>query len=174
MALVAAGITGTSYRFDGPFPKIFPVRASENVFNKTLIQLFRGREFDFQYGTPLKGFSDNGLTQKWSIDSLTGTGTFARITGITDATVVKNLNANYLDGKQASDFASAESTVDGKDIAPNSVVTSTLRLEASSPPKCDASHRGQLNYVAGGQGAKDIVQICTKAANETYDWRVIY
>ena len=174
MALVAAGITGTSYRFNGPFPKIFPVRASENVFNKTLIQLFRGREFDFQYGTPLKGFSDNGLTQKWSIDSLTGTGTFARITGITDATVVKNLNANYLDGKQASDFASAESTVDGKDIAPNSVVTSTMRLEASSPPKCDASHRGQLNYVAGGQGAKDIVQICTKAANETYDWRVIY
>lgn len=174
MVLVASGITGTSYTFEGPFPSTFPVRASDDPYNKTLIQLFRGREFDLQYGTPLKGFSDKGMTQKWSLDSVTGTGTFARITGITDSAVVKNLNSNYLDGKQAIDFAPAEGTVDGKDIAPNSVVTTTMRLEASSTPKCDAAHRGQLNYVAGGKGTKDIVQICTKAANESYGWRLVY
>jgi hypothetical protein len=174
LALVAAGVTGTSYRFDGPFPNSFPGRASDNLYNKTLIQLFRGREFDLQYGTPLKGFSDKGVTQKWSIDSLTGTGTFTRITGITDAAVVKNFNSNYLDGKQASDFAPAEGTVDGKDIAPKSIVTAVVRLEASSTPRCDAAHRGQLNYVAGEKGSKDVVQICTKAADESYGWRLVY
>jgi hypothetical protein len=174
MALVGTGITGTSYRFDGPFPRSFPLHASDNLFNKTLIQRFRGREFDLQYGTPLRGFSDNGVTQKWSIDSLTGTGTFARITGIADPALVKNLNSDYLDGKAASDFASAEGTVDGKEIAPKSVVTSAVRLEASSTPKCDAAHRGQLNYLAGGKGTKDLLQICTKAADESYGWRLIY
>jgi hypothetical protein len=174
IALVAAGITGTSYRFDGPFPRSFPVRAGDHLYNKTLVQVFRGREFDLQYGTPLKGFSDRGVTQKWSIDSLTGTGTFTRITGITDAAVVKNFNSNYLEGKQASDFAPAEGAVDGRDIAPKFIVTPAMRLEASSTPKCDAAHRGQLNYIAGGRGVKDIVQICTKAADDTYDWRAIY
>jgi hypothetical protein len=174
MAPVARGITGTSYRFDGPFPASFPVRASENLYNKTLIQVFRGREFDLQYGTPLKGFSDKGVTERWSIDSSTGTGTFARINGITDAAVVKNLNSNYLEGKHASEFAPAEGTVDGRDIAPKSIVTSAIRLEGGSTPECDAAHRGQLNYVAGGQGIKDGVQICTKAADESYGWRVIY
>jgi hypothetical protein len=174
IGLVAEGITGTSYKFEGPFPRSFPLRSSDSPYNKTLIQLFRGREFDFQYGTPLKGFSDRGKTQKWSIDSLTGTGTFTKITGITDSTVVKNLNSDYLEGKQASDFAPAQGTVDGKDIAPRSIITPTMRLEASSVPQCDALHRGQLNYIAGGKGEKDAVQICMKAADESYGWRVVY
>jgi len=174
IALVAEGITGTSYKFEGPFPSSFPLRSSDSPYNKTLIQLFRGREFDFQFGTPLKGFSDRGKTQKWSIDSLTGTGTFTKITGITDSTVVKNFNSNYLGGKLASDFAPAQGAVDGKDIAPKSIVTPTVRLQASSSPTCDAGHRGQLNYVAGGTGGKDLVQICMKAADESYGWRVIY
>jgi len=132
IALVAEGITGTSYKFAGPFPGTFPLRAIDNPYNKTLVQLFRGREFDFQYGTPLKGFSDRGKTQKWSIDSRSGTGTFSNI------------------------------------------VTTTMQLQAGSTPKCDTTHRGQLNYVAGGKGEKDAVQICMKAADESYGWRVVY
>lgn len=174
IALVAEGITGTSYEFRGPIPDSFPLRSSDSSYNKTLIQLFRGREFDFQYGTPVKGFSDRDKTQKWSIDSLTGTGTFTKINGITDSTVVKNLNSSYLDGKQASDFAPAQGTVDGKDIVPKSIVTPVIRLQAGSSPTCDVAHRGQLSYILGGKGERDVVQICMKAADESYSWRVIY
>lgn len=132
IALVAEGITGTSYKFLGPFPGSFPLRASDNLFNKTLFEIFRGKEFDFQYGTPLKGFSDKGKTQNWSIDSVSGTGTFRNI------------------------------------------VTTTMQLQGGPTAKCDADHRGQINYVAGGRGQKDAVQICTKAADESYAWRVVY
>jgi hypothetical protein len=132
MALVVEGIKGTSYKFVGPFPIAFPLHATDSPYNKTLVQLFRGREFDFQYGTPLKGFSDKGRTQKWSIDSSNGAGVFA------------------------------------------SVDTAIVRLEPSSTPKCDIAHRGQLSYVAGRKGEKDSVQICTKAADDSYGWRAVY
>ena len=132
MALVDEGVTGTSYKFSGPFPSSFPLRATDNPYNKTLIQLFRGKEFDFQYGTPLKGFSDKGKTQKWSLDSSTGTGTFTNL------------------------------------------VTTALQLQTGSLPNCDATHRGQLHYIAGGKGQKDGLQICMKAADESYSWRVVY
>lgn len=132
IALVAEGITGTSYKFGGPFPTSFPIRANEAPYNKTLVELFRGREFDLQYGTPLKGFSDHGKTQKWSIDSSTGTGTFT------------------------------------------SVVATNVQLQAGSPPKCDAAHRGQLTYIPGGKGVKDVVQMCLKGDDESFAWRVIY
>ena len=132
VALVAAGIAGTFYKFAGPFPASFPLRASDNSYNKTLVEAFRGKEFDFQYGTPLKGFSDKWKTQKWSIDSLTGTGTF------------------------------------------NEIVTTTLQLQEGAIHKCDAAHRGEITYVAGRKGERDSVQICTKAADEAYGWRVVY
>jgi hypothetical protein len=47
-------------------------------YNKTLAFLFRGKELDFQYGTPLNGFSDNGVTKTWSVDS----GGAANFTGL--------------------------------------------------------------------------------------------
>jgi len=131
IALVAEGIKGTSYKFGGPLPTSFPIRAGDAAYNKTLVQLFRGREFDLQFGTPLKGFSDQGKTQKWSIDSSTGTGTFA------------------------------------------SVVATTVRLEGSSAAKCDAAHRGQISYIPGGKGARDVVQICLKGEDESFAWRVV-
>jgi hypothetical protein len=131
ISLVAEGITATSYKFAGPFPNSFPLHASDTPYNKTLVQLFRGKEFDFQHGTPLKGFSDRGKTQKWSIDSSTGTGTFTNL------------------------------------------VTTTMQLQSGSILKCDAAHRGQLYYVAGGKGEKDLLQICLKAADESYSWRVV-
>jgi hypothetical protein len=131
ISLVAEGITATSYKFAGRFPSNFPLRANDSPYNKTLIQIFRGKESDFQYGTPLKGFSDRGKTQKWSIDSSTGTATFTNL------------------------------------------VTSTMQLQSGSMPKCDATHRGQLYYVAGGKGKEDVFQICLKAADESYSWRVV-
>jgi hypothetical protein len=132
VALVASGVKATSYKFIGPLPETFPMRAADNSYNKTLVEFFRGREFDFQYGTPLKGFSDKGRTQKWSIDSSSGAGTFV------------------------------------------SVDTTAVRLGPSSTPKCDVANRGEVNYVAGGKGEKDVVQICMKAADESYGWRVLY
>ena len=132
IALVAEGITGTSYKFEGPFPNNFLLHATDSPYNKTLVQLFRGKEFDLQYGTPLKGFSDKGRTQKWSIDSSSGAGVFS------------------------------------------SVDTGSVRLEPSLSPKCDAAHRGQFNYVAGGKGEKDGLQICMKSADESYGWKTLY
>lgn len=41
-------------------------------------------------------------------------------------------------------------------------------------PTCDSTTRGTLNYIAGGVGVKDIVQICTKDASNVYAWRSIY
>jgi hypothetical protein len=132
IAVVAEGITGTSYKFTGPFPSKFLLRASDTPFNKTLVQSFRGREFDLEYGTFFRGFSDNRKTQKWSIDSFSGTATFAN------------------------------------------VVAEMLQLENNSGVKCDHAHRGQLNYIAGEKGQKDVLQICMKAADESYGWRLVY
>jgi len=132
IAVVAEGITGTSYKFTGPFPSKFLLRASDTPFNKTLVQSFRGREFDLEYGTFFRGFSDNRKTQKWSIDSFSGTATFAN------------------------------------------VVAEMLQLENNSGVKCDHAHRGQLNYIAGEKGQKDVLQICMKAADESYAWRLVY
>jgi hypothetical protein len=56
----------------------FPIKTLQSPFNKTLSFLFRGKEVDFQYGTPLNGFSDKGVAKTWSIDS----GGAAKFTGL--------------------------------------------------------------------------------------------
>lgn len=43
------------------------------------MQSFRGREFDLEYGTVFRGFSDRRKTQEWSIDSSNGTATFTSV-----------------------------------------------------------------------------------------------
>jgi len=53
------------------------------------------------------------------------------------------------------------------------MVNGTLSLTSSSVA-CDSSHAGAFNYVAGGRGEKDTVQVCAKDANNAYAWRVIY
>lgn len=110
----------------------FPLRAADTPYNRTLVQSFRGREFDLEYGTLFRGFSDKRKTEKWSIDSSSGTATFTNI------------------------------------------VAEMLQLQSSSSVKCDHAHRGQLNYIAGEKGQKDALQICMKAADESYGWRVVY
>ena len=67
-AQVASGIVGTSYQFNGPYPTSFTA-GIKNLYNQALYRIFRGREVDLQFGTPLKGFSDKGITQTFSLSS---------------------------------------------------------------------------------------------------------
>jgi len=55
-----------------------------------------------------------------------------------------------------------------------SVASPNVTLFSLAAPTCDAAHRGQFNYVAGGAGVKDIVQVCGKDASDVYSWRTIY
>lgn len=52
--------------------------------------------------------------------------------------------------------------------------TATLQLTSHARPACDVAHRGLLNYLAGGTGVKDTVEICLKDAADGYSWRAIY
>jgi hypothetical protein len=54
------------------YPKTFPIQTLKSPYNKTLALLFRGKEMDLQYGTPVNGFSDKGVTKTWSVDSAGG------------------------------------------------------------------------------------------------------
>ena len=55
-----------------------------------------------------------------------------------------------------------------------SVTSPNVTLSSLAAPTCDAAHRGQFNYVAGGAGVKDMVQVCGKDAADVYAWRTIY
>lgn len=48
------------------------------------------------------------------------------------------------------------------------------QLFSQAAPTCDATTRGTFNYLAGGGGVKDSVQICAKDASDVYAWRTIY
>lgn len=45
-----------------------------------------------------------------------------------------------------------------------------LQFVTGSRPTCDASARGFVWYVAGGAGVADTIEICGKAAADTYSW----
>jgi hypothetical protein len=51
-----------------------------------------------------------------------------------------------------------------------------LRVNANgnTKPTCAVGIRGTFWYVAAGAGVKDDVQVCAKAADDSYSWRVIY
>jgi hypothetical protein len=49
-----------------------------------------------------------------------------------------------------------------------------VKLKTQVAPTCDSAHRGMLNYTAGGAGVKDSVEVCAKAADDSYAWRVVY
>jgi hypothetical protein len=66
---IATGIVGTSYQFKGPYPTTWPVKGEKNPLNKTLRHIFRGNDVELQFGTPLRGFSDKGVTQTFSLSS---------------------------------------------------------------------------------------------------------
>jgi hypothetical protein len=54
------------------------------------------------------------------------------------------------------------------------VHTSTLQLTSHARPACDAAHRGLLNYLAGGTGVQDTVEMCLKDEADAYSWKTIY
>ena len=66
---IATGIVGTSYQFKGPYPTTWPITGEKNLFNNTLSHIFRGKDVELQFGTPLRGFSDKGVTQTFSLSS---------------------------------------------------------------------------------------------------------
>jgi hypothetical protein len=53
-------------------------------------------------------------------------------------------------------------------------VNAKLGLASIASYTCDATTRGQFNYIAGGTGVKDIVQVCAKDGADAYAWRAIY
>jgi len=75
------------------------------------------------------------------------------LSGISNTAVVKNLNAELLDGRHASDF---------------------LVLGTGARPACDASHHFQFWTVAGGHGVKDTVEVCAKDERDSYAWQILY
>jgi hypothetical protein len=52
--------------------------------------------------------------------------------------------------------------------------TNFLQLASFASITCSSTIAGQLNYVAGGSGSKDVVQVCAKDAANAYAWRAIY
>lgn len=67
-------VSSTTYRVTS-YPDSFPIKTIQSLYNKTLAFLFRAKEIDFQYSTPLNGFSDKGMMKTWSIDAM-GTADF--------------------------------------------------------------------------------------------------
>lgn len=62
-------------------------------------------------------------------------------------------------------------------IAATTGITSSggIRLStATAKPTCDSSVRGLFWVEQGGAGVKDNVEVCAKAADDSYGWRTIY
>jgi hypothetical protein len=47
-------------------------------------------------------------------------------------------------------------------------------LKSVASYSCTSSTPGQINYIAGGTGVKDIVQVCAKDGSDVWAWRTIY
>jgi hypothetical protein len=64
-------------------------------------------------------------------------------------------------------------------LTPNEVTLGSLTAVLSEQftagtVACNAQNVGQVNYVAGGAGVKDVVQVCAKDATNAYAYRSIY
>lgn len=49
----------------------------------------------------------------------------------------------------------------------------SVQLTSASLP-CTAKQKGQFNYIEGGKGVKDTVQVCAKDAKDAWAWRTLY
>jgi len=65
---IATGLKITSFRVL-MYPKTFPITTQLNPLNRTFAHIFRGKAVELQYGTPLRGFRDKGITQTFSLGS---------------------------------------------------------------------------------------------------------
>jgi len=66
---IATGVATTFYRVGAAYPTVWPIKGEKNPANSTLRHIFRGRAVELQFGTPLKGFSDKGSSQAFSLSS---------------------------------------------------------------------------------------------------------
>jgi hypothetical protein len=65
---IATAIRSTSFRVMS-YPKTFPIESQRSPFNRTLTHVFRGKAVELQYGTPLEGFRDKGITPTFRLGS---------------------------------------------------------------------------------------------------------
>lgn len=49
----------------------------------------------------------------------------------------------------------------------------SVQLTSATLP-CTSAQKGQFNYIEGGPGVKDTVQVCAKDAADTWAWRTLY
>lgn len=110
------------------------------------------------------GFATNG---RRCMVSITGDA-IRTVFGIADATV-------------STDYVAGASTSSGGSYTrwwgvrhDGFVDVKKLRLETGAKPTCEAGIRGTFWYVAGAAGVKDTVEVCAKASDNSYAWRVIY
>jgi hypothetical protein len=52
--------------------------------------------------------------------------------------------------------------------------TSNLKLEQRPQPTCSVATRGTIAFVPGWSGKADGVQVCAKAANDSYNWVTVF
>jgi hypothetical protein len=93
-----------------------------------------------------------------------------------DSAVVHNTGEETISGtKHFEDIQTWGITSASTITAPSFIASSAgIRLASNGSIPCQISTRGTLNFVAGGTGVKDIVQVCAKDASNNYAWRTIY
>jgi hypothetical protein len=73
------------------------------------------------------------------------------------------------DGKMyAKDDTGAEVCLGPQDLSSLAVMS-----VGSSPPAAGEGYRKKLHFIEGGAGEADILKICVKKADDTYDWLTI-
>ena len=139
-------------------------------------------------GSPLALGCDAGLTYDAAVDTLTvGTVALAASTaelGYSAAPASYGMHlfsggvigwSSTLGWDGANDLGLARSAAGVLKVTDGStgagkIQAGGLQFLTGSRPTCDASSRGMTWYVAGGAGVADTIEICGKAAADTYSW----
>jgi hypothetical protein len=85
---------------------------------------------------------------------------------------LRNVNTLATDGAVIVAFRAGYSTADVATITKDGNIQ--LGIGNAATPACDAAHRGIIQYIGGGVGVKDKVEVCGKDAANAYAWRVLY
>jgi hypothetical protein len=60
------------------------------------------------------------------------------------------------------------------DTGPAKIPDGLMIGSTTAKPTCDVTQRGKFYHFFAGAGAKDTVEVCAKAADNSYAWRVLY
>jgi len=126
-------------------------------------------------------------------DGLNGTGTtISGRLGVASSTPWRSTKWDYGFGIATSTVITATTTIGASNTlvaninenrvgigtaAPKAVleVNGGMRLNTTTAkPTCDVTQRGTFYVVQGGAGVQDTVEVCAKAADDSYAWRTIY